>query len=149
MRFYKVEEKGRRSCHWDAVRGKRSRVPGTFMAAGTGLPHDLSQYVVEAATGYERGFWGLLDRGATFRSTGRKVTRPGRAIVAAHRRELDLAEGLAAHHTGRWQAGALDPVTAALTRALEQWRVLTPGEAIVFTWPSPNGEIESPAAAAS
>jgi hypothetical protein len=83
---------------WQARIGKRSRVPGTLMGFGTEAPHDRVQYVIEAATGYDVGFWGLVARGATFRSTGRRRTRPGRAIIAAHRDELRVSEQLAVVH---------------------------------------------------
>jgi len=44
---------------WDAVRGERTRIPGTTMALGRGgLPHDLAQMIVEASVGIDRGFWG-------------------------------------------------------------------------------------------
>ena len=96
-----------RLCGWTAYRGKgeRSVVPGSVMAAGAGLPHDIGQYVVEAATGLRTGFWGLVERGATFKSTGRRITKPGRALIVAHRAELDDAERIAGEHLARWHAG--------------------------------------------
>lgn len=77
------------------------------MAGAKGLPHDLAQYVIEAATGYRDGFWELVSKGATFRSTGRRRTRPGRALIAEHRKELAGAENLAGEHLQRWNAGRL------------------------------------------
>jgi len=54
--FYKLTEK--RVSTWVAVRGKRSRIPGSTMALGRGdMPHDLLQLVVEAT---RRGGPGLL-----------------------------------------------------------------------------------------
>ena len=50
------------------------------MAARSGhtdLPHDLTHFVVEAGLGLEHGFWNLVANGATFRSLGRRATRPG------------------------------------------------------------------------
>ena len=97
--FYRDDEA--RVCGWNAVRGKRTRIPGTVMALGRGgISHDLAQYVVEASTGYQVGFWGLLSRGATFKSTGRKRTQPGRALIATHRPELGQSEQIAAIHLG-------------------------------------------------
>ena len=61
--FVKPSEK-HRLCAWTAIRGRRTVVPGTVMAAGAGLPHDLAQYVVEATFGVATGFWGLVARGA-------------------------------------------------------------------------------------
>jgi hypothetical protein len=49
------------------------------MGYGRDLPHDLAQYVIEAATGYEQGFWGLVAMGATFKSPVRAAL--DRALV--------------------------------------------------------------------
>jgi hypothetical protein len=136
--FFKPSEK-HAVCGWEAVRGKRTVVPGTVMAAGAALPHDLGQYVIEAATAYENGFWGLLARGATYKSTGRKVTKPGRALIVAHRAELAASEALAARHLQEWKSGGATPVTNALDSALVQWRALEFGERLVYEWPSPYG----------
>jgi hypothetical protein len=52
--FYKVDN--RRLCTWMATPPKRKRFQGTTMAAGSDLPHDLAQFVVEATLGLQRGF---------------------------------------------------------------------------------------------
>ena len=124
-----------------AFRAKRSVVPGTVMGVGSSLPHDVTQYVIEAATGYTHGFWGLLSVGATYKSTGRKVTKPGRAVIVAHRRELVGAEVLAGQHFQQCAAGRRTPVTQALETALEQWRQLTLTDRLVFDWPPPEGRV--------
>ena len=111
------------------------------MAAGKGIPHDLAQYVIEAATGYENGFWDLVAKGATFKSTGRRKTKPGRAVIADHRSELAGAENLAGLHLALWKAGDPSPVSDALSRALEQWNGLSEGDRLVFEWPSSTGVI--------
>jgi hypothetical protein len=139
--FYKKESHGRFQSAWHATRGKRTRIPGTVMAAGKGIPHDLAQYVIEAATGYQGGFWDLISKGATFNSTGRRKTKPGRAVIAAHRHELAGAEGLAGEHLQRWKAGEASPVAEALGRALEQWDELSLTECLVFEWPSAKGVV--------
>ncbi|HVU60640.1 MAG TPA: hypothetical protein VHD58_03180 [Mycobacteriales bacterium] len=138
--FYRDDEA--RVAGWNAVRGKRTRIPGTVMALGRGdISHDLAQYVVEAATGYQTGFWGLLSRGATFRSTGRKRTQPGRALIVEHRADLDKAEQLAALHIAAWRAGERNPVAAALTAAANQFSSLQPGEQLVYDWPGVTGVV--------
>jgi hypothetical protein len=147
--FARIENKGRTICRWDAVRGKRTRVPGTAMAAGRDIPHDLAQYVIEATAQFPDGFWGLLSRGATFKSTGRRRTRPGRAVIAAHRPGLVQAEHLAGLHLGLWRARQPGPVAAALDQALAQWQTLETGELLVFDWPGAEGRIERPATASS
>lgn len=142
--FIRIEDKGRLLVRWDAVRAKGVKVPGTLMGVGHGgaLPHDLGQYVIEAATGYRDGFWGLLDRGATFKTTGRTRTKPGRAVIAAHRDELLESEQLAARHLTAWHAGESTPITEALDRAQAQWDALGTDERIHFEWPSPVGTVE-------
>lgn len=79
--FHKLAEK--RLSTWEAVRGRRTQIPATAMALGRGdLPHDLGQMIVEASLGIEHGFWGCVAQGASFKSLGRKRTRPGRARAA-------------------------------------------------------------------
>jgi hypothetical protein len=141
VEFYKRENKGRVVAGWDASRNKRTRVPGAVMAAGKSIPHDLAQYVIEASAGYRNGFWDLVAHGATFKSTGRRRTKPGRAVIAAHRDELAGAEALAGLHMAHWKARRPSPVTDNLDRALVQWNELLPGQRLLFTWPSAQGSI--------
>jgi hypothetical protein len=78
-----------------------SPVPGVDDAARAGhtdLPHDLAQFVVEAALGLEGGFWNLVANGATFKSLGRRQTKPGRQLIADHRAELNEAERIVNVH---------------------------------------------------
>lgn len=140
--FYRDDEA--RVAGWNAVRGKRTQIPGTVMALGRGdISHDLAQYVVEAATGYDAGFWGLLSRGASFKSTGRKRTKPGRALVIEHRADLDQAEQVAAVHIAAWRCGEDNPVARALTDAAAKFSALRPGEKLVYEWPSTTGSVAS------
>jgi hypothetical protein len=139
VEFYKLESHGRPLAAWNATRGKRTKIPGTIMARGKGIPHDLAQYVIEAATGYRGGFWELVSKGATFKSTGRRRTKPGRAVIAEHRDELAGAERLAGEHLQRWRAGERSPVTEALTRAFDQWNRLSSSQYLRFDWPSTRG----------
>jgi hypothetical protein len=141
VEFCKREHKGRVLAGWDATRGKRTRVPGAVMAAGKSIPHDLAQYVIEASAGYHNGFWDLVVRGATFKSTGRRRTKPGRAVIAAHRDELAGVEKLAGLHKAGWKARRSSPVTDNLDRAMAQWNELEPEQRLVFIWPSPHGAI--------
>jgi hypothetical protein len=146
--FYRIDRNGRQSVGWEALRGKRTRVPGTVMAVGVDLPHDLAQYVIEASTGYDMGFWGLVAKGATFKSTGRKLTKPGRAVIAQHRDELVGSETLAARHLALWKTGASSPTSDHLSHALAQWRLLRVGERLTFEWPSPLGVVREVTAGA-
>ena len=141
VEFVKLDGKGRRACRWDAPRSKRRRVPGTTMAVGIDIPHDLAQYVIEASTGYATGFWGLLDKGATFKSTGRRRTRPGRAVIAEHRSDLAGSEQLAGLHLHLWRAGHPGPVATALDSAFAHWQELRGEDRLVFDWPSAEGRI--------
>lgn len=112
------------------------------MGYGADLPHDLAQYVVEAATGYDRGFWGLVARGATFRSMRRRRTKPGREVIAAHHAELVQSENLANAHLASWHAGETNAITAVLNDALGKWRLVSRGDRLVFDWPAPFARIE-------
>jgi hypothetical protein len=71
--FYKADEG--RLCGWVATPLRRKPFRGTTMASGRDLPHDVGQFVVEKVLGLEWGFWGLLAKGASFKSVpGRRPT---------------------------------------------------------------------------
>ena len=128
---------------WEASIGKRRRVRSHMGGARPDqLPHDLLQYLVEAATGYRHGFWDLVSKGATFRSTDRRQTKPGRALIAQHRVEVKAAEELPNAHVAAWRAGERTRITCALDAAARQWTALAIGDRLVFRWPSTEGVIE-------
>jgi hypothetical protein len=92
------------------------------MALGRGdMPHDLTQLVVEAGMGLQYGFWGCVAAGATFKSTGRKRTKPGRAIIAQHQEELRQTELITSRQVALWKAGHDTPVTRELGRMASLW----------------------------
>jgi hypothetical protein len=131
--FYKVD--GGRLCAWFAKPPKRRRFQGTTMASGRDVPHDLAQFVVEATLAIQHGFWGLLAKGATFKSVpGRRRTQPGREIVRAHREELDAVEQLVNAHVTAWRKGDATPAGAALDSMLARWRALPVGEELRLDW---------------
>ena len=100
------------------------------MAVGKGIPHDLGQYVIEAATGYGHGFWGApVARGATFKSTGRRPTRPGPSPTRTHRGDLLGAEHLAGLHLALWKANQNDAVSGALDSGLRTVAGIADGRA--------------------
>ena len=138
-----IHDPEKRISGWQATIGKRRQV-GSIMggARPDQLPHDLLQYIVEARTGYEHGFWGLVSKGATFRSTDRRRTKPGRALIAQHRAEIRAAEGLPNAHIAAWRTGKRTPVTHALEVATQQWAALGDGDRLVFQWPSTEGVME-------
>jgi hypothetical protein len=80
---------------------------------------------------------------ATFKSTGRKRTKPGRVVIAANRKEIGDSEHLAGHHLASWYGGEQTRVTAALNAAVKQWRRLRANARLVFEWPNPRGRIEA------
>jgi hypothetical protein len=139
VRFEKDVE--HRLTRWNAVVGKRTRV-GSSMGMNKGLPHDLAQYVIEVEAGERNGFWGCVEQGATFKSTNRKRTKPGRAVIAKNRGSVIASEQLANGHMAAWYSGEQTNVTRALTRVDKQWRQLGKHEALVFEWPSTEGSIE-------
>ncbi len=107
------------------------------MAARAGhsdVPHDLAQFVVEAGLELEHGFWNLVANGATFRSPGRRSTRPGRQLIAAYRAELNQAEGTVNDEVQAWRDGRPTPVGPELTAMQARWRALRPGEELVVEW---------------
>lgn len=122
---------------WSAVRGDRIRVPGTTMALGRGgLPHDLVQMIVESSVGIDRGFWGSVAAGATFKSIGRKRTKPGRAVIARNRQMVAQAEHVVAEHLCRWEHGLLTPAAAHFDELSTHWESLGDGGQLTVEWPS-------------
>ena len=133
--FRKLIEK--RVTTWEAVRGSRIHVPGTTMALGRGgLPHDLVQMIVEASVGIDRGFWGSVAAGATFKSTGRERTKPGRAVIVANRRPIAEAEGVVAEHLFRWEHGLPTPAAAHFDELSRGWDGLNDGGQVTVEWPT-------------
>ena len=82
------DDKGR-TCVWAAERPGRAPIPGPAMAAGVDLPHDLATLVAEDVLGVTDGFWGSVQRGATFRSLRRRPTQKGREATRDHAAALD------------------------------------------------------------
>ena len=133
--FRKLVEK--RVSTWKAMRGKRTRVPGVTMALGRGdMPHDLIQLVVEGAVRLDHGFWGSMAEGATFKSTGRKRTKPGREVIARNRDDLVQAEVIVGEHYTRWKKGRPTPAAAHFDDISPRWEALEDGGELVIEWPS-------------
>jgi hypothetical protein len=126
-------------CSWRAELPRHGRFQGSTMAARsdhTDLPHDLAQFVVEANLRLEEGFWNLVANGATFKSLGRRQTKPGRQLIADHRAQLNEAEGIVNTHVQAWRDGVPTPLGPALDAMLARWRALRVGEELVVEWPT-------------
>lgn len=126
-----------RVCAWTALRPPRTKVPGSTMAVGKDLPHDLATFVIERELGLEHGFWGCVAAGATFRSLGRKRTPQGKAVIASRVTHLDTAEVQVNEVVVAWRAGQPTPVDDALDEMLARWRSLREGESLELTWLPP------------
>lgn len=141
--FIKLEQG--RLCGWTAHPRKRKPFQGTIMAAGAHLPHDLAQFVVERELGLERGFWGLLAAGASFKTVpGRKMTEPGRQLVRDHSDELNRVEGIVNTNVFSWRRGAATPAGAALDGMLARWRALKPGQELLLEWSVKASRVSTP-----
>lgn len=134
VKFTKVE--GGRGCSWEAARSKRRRTSGHSGAGHDRLPHDLAHFAAESALGLERGFWGLVDMGATFKSLGRKRTRPGTAVIRENVKTLDEAERLTGRHWRAWREGRETPLRPAFDSLLAAWQELPEGGSFSLEWPS-------------
>jgi hypothetical protein len=136
--IFQKSEDGRR-CSWRAELPGHRQLEGSTMAArsaGTDLPHDLAQLVVEADLGLEHGFWNLVANGATFRSLGRRPTRPGRQLIITYRAELNDVEGTVNAQVQAWRDGRPTPAGPALKAMRTRWRALRPGEELIVEWPT-------------
>ena len=90
-----------RLCSWRAELPKHRRFQGSTMAARAGhtdLPHDLAQFVVEAALGLEEGFWNLVANGPASRASGAARPSPG---ASSSRTSLGCHVGPVAGASGR------------------------------------------------
>jgi hypothetical protein len=90
---------------------------GSFGWAGmamTWVPRS-GQLVVEAGLGLEHGFWNLVANGATFRSLGRRPTRPGCQLITADPGNAPARSPSGGAHAERWRSG--QPPTPARPRA--------------------------------
>lgn len=101
------------------------------------LPHDLGQFVVEAALGLQFGFWGCVAAGASFRSLrNRKRTKHGKGVIRDHLSDLDEAEGAANRNIGAWERGEGTPLKDVLDEALMRWQETPPDQTLILEWPS-------------
>jgi hypothetical protein len=108
------------------------------MPIGRGLiPHDLGHMVAESALAIDDGFWGLLARGATFRrGTDRRPTKPGRALIAAHRDALHRAEHAGNAEHWAWVTGHETPLAPDFDRIAEAWAAVPDGGTLTVRWPT-------------
>ena len=104
------------------------------MAAGGDLPHDLYTFVIEDQLDIECGFWGCVAAGATFKTLGRKRTPQGKAVIAQHLEDLDVAETKVNEIYFAWRAGRPTALDDALDSALARWRDVPDGGDLVVEW---------------
>jgi hypothetical protein len=134
VRFEKTEDG---LCEVTAWAHDRAPFRVSLMGGGRGprTPHDLVTFVVERELGLAGGFFNLTAHGATFRSHGRRRTRPGRDLILANRSALDDAERTVHAHEDAWAAGRPTPAGSELAAAADRWRALAPGESFELDWP--------------
>jgi hypothetical protein len=89
------------------------------------------------------GFWACVAAGATFKSTGRKRTKPGRAIIAQHRDDLRRTEVITGQHVELWKAGQDTPVARELSRMAALWDSLQEPDELVVDWPTARAGIRT------
>jgi hypothetical protein len=134
VRFEKVT--GAPVCRVVAWRRTGKQFPVSCMGGASRLPHDLGTFVVERELRLRGGFFNLTAHGAIFRSSRRRMTRPGRALILAHRTELNDAENAVNAAQASWKAGRITPVAAALTEADRAWADLPSGGSLELIWPT-------------
>ena len=137
IHFQKPPE-GQTWAAWVVDRGHRRIVRGGMgWAPHWRLTHDLAGYAVERSLGLTSGFWHCIADGATFASTDRKRTRPGRAVIASRRAELEAHDRLTHGHWERWERGGPTPAAPLLDEVAAEWARLPPGEWMTVEWDLP------------
>ena len=112
----------------------RKPFPVSHMAGASRMPHDLATFVIEQSLSIAGGFFNLVAHGAVFRSSGRRMTRPGRALIVANRAALEDAERRVRRVQALWARDLPTPAGSALTDADERWRALDPGAYFQCAW---------------
>lgn len=124
---------------------------------GPTIPHDLAHAAVEAALGLSDGFWGAIERGATFddfKTIGQRHRRSGLKVLRRLGEPADRAEAAVSWAHRVWSgartqgrglgAPPIGPETlaiaiASLDRAKTIWDALPDGGTLNWRWSHPRG----------
>jgi hypothetical protein len=101
-----VRRRGRRDRVY-ATRSDGSSTSWDFPSDGDELPHDLCHLVVEDALRLDRGFWGLIDKGAEVRPIRNESTLVRNGVPLAQCPGVDLTGLLHAEAAVADMVGAL------------------------------------------
>jgi hypothetical protein len=93
--------------------------------------------------GLRHGFWGLIAEGATFNSMRKRRTREGRAVIAAHRAELDAAEARVHAEEHLLEHGGASPLRPVWDAMVARWAALPVGGTLELEWPQPSRPLSS------
>ena len=130
----RFEKTSTNQCLVTAWARDRKPFPVSHMAGASRIPHDLATFVIEQQLSLAGGFFNLVAHGAVFRSSGRRITRPGRAVIVANRAALDEAERAVNEVQSQWEANLPTRSGLCLTEADERWRALDPGAGFELAW---------------
>jgi hypothetical protein len=100
-------------------------------------------FVIEGGLGLRHGFWGLIAEGATFNSMRKRRTREGRAVIAAHRAELESAEARVHAEEHQLEHGGDSPLRAEWDAMVARWAALPVGGTLELEWPGPDRPLRS------
>jgi hypothetical protein len=126
------------------------------------LLHDLLHYAVEAESGLDDGFWGLLARGKTLADmndrSGAALAGESTQLMAIEQMvgtlttaakgtsAADVVEALTRYFTGlaapvpAWVSVAyVDAIQARMRRLLGHWRAIAYGGTLTLEWPPARG----------
>jgi hypothetical protein len=131
VRFEKTDTN---QCVVTAWARDRKAFPVSHMAGASRMPHDLATFVIERNLSIAGGFFNLVAHGAVFRSSGRRITRSGRALIVANRAALEDAERTVHQAHSMWGRHLPTPAGPALTDTDERWRALDPGGFFELAW---------------
>jgi hypothetical protein len=130
----RFEKTSTNQCVVTAWARDRKPFPVSHMAGASRMPHDLATFVIEQNLSIAGGFFNLVAHGAVFRSSGRRITRPGRALIVANRAALADAERRVNEVQSSWGRQLPTPAGSALSDADERWRALDRGGRFECAW---------------
>ncbi|HHO54028.1 MAG TPA: hypothetical protein ENK18_24950 [Deltaproteobacteria bacterium] len=99
------------------------------------MPRDLAHFVLEAALGLERGFWGCVADGVVFPNMRHQQSAAARQVLRACAEALAVAEAQVNAIHFAWRRGERPIHAEQLDAMLLRWEALDDGASLLLEWP--------------